>query len=54
MASLISAILAFVCFVLALLGLQINVDLVTLGLAFLALAMVFGYIPANSRFVANR
>lgn len=47
MAAFIAAILAFVCFLLALLGLSINVDLVTLGLMFMALAMVLGYLPAR-------
>lgn len=39
------ALLAFVCFLLALLGVSVGIDLVTLGLMFIALAMLLGTWP---------
>ena len=46
MASLVSAVIALLCFVLAAFGVSVAVDLLALGLAFLALSMVLGNIPA--------
>jgi hypothetical protein len=46
MGSLICAVLAFICFVLVVLGLSVAVNLTALGLAFLALAVALGHWPA--------
>lgn len=48
LAALISAILAFICFFLTLIGISVeNIDLMVLGWCFLALAFVFGHWPVH-------
>jgi hypothetical protein len=49
MVVIVCAILAIVCFLVALLGASIGVDLVTLGLVFLAGAFLAAHLPGRVR-----
>lgn len=49
MAALICAIVALVCFLLALLGASVGVDMVTLGLVFVAAWMILSSPYVSSR-----
>lgn len=52
MAALVAAILAFICFFLALVGVAVSFNLVTMGLMFMALSLVLANWPA--RYTVNR